>query len=299
MFRTLITLGLLATASATCPDVPTADDKFVLDSYLGRWYEVAKNAGFARIFERDAYCITATYSGNEDGTIKVVNAQHKGSPDGDYEEAVATAKQVDGAKLGVSFFLPGYDFSYQDYWVVDLIGSAEEEYQVAVVYSCQTTLGFDNSNMWILSRTPTLPSGVTLDLLYSRAASLGIDVPSLKMIENDVNGCEYGHPVPPSPSSIFDGSYSDPNHPGCARTVQVAGDGVTAAVYGEDGDEGSSDCANPVAWGPLEASVSGDAIKIDFSPKGGPSDLTAEYDHDDDGILFSDGNLWSKLHSMD
>jgi hypothetical protein len=66
-------------------------------------------------------------------------------------------------------------------------------------------------------------------------------------------------------------------------------------VSGEDGDEGSLDCANAVAWGPLEASINGMNIKIDFSPKGGPSDLTAEYDVEDDGILFSDGNLWAKI----
>jgi hypothetical protein len=108
-------------------------------------------------------------------------------------------------------------------------------------------------------------------------------------------------PVDPSSSpafseSVFAGSYSDPNHPGCARLVVLDGEGAGGAmVSGEDGDEGSEDCANPVPWGPLDAVIDGDSIEIDFSPKGGPSDLTASYDLDRDGILFSDGNLWAKL----
>mmetsp|Transcript_18016 Transcript_18016/g.36099 ORF Transcript_18016/g.36099 Transcript_18016/m.36099 type:complete len:296 (-) Transcript_18016:43-930(-) len=291
----ILLAALAPLVTAKCPSVPTADDKFQLDAYLGRWYEVAKNAGFARIFERDGYCITADYSLNSDGSIKVDNGLSKGGPDGDRKDAIATAKQVSGAKLGVSFFLPSFDFSYQDYWVIDLEGSAEESYQVAMVWSCQTTLGIDNQNMWILSRTPTLPPGVTLDSLYAKASAMGVDVPALKMEENDFTGCVFsGVPVEAS-DSVFEGDYSDPNHPGCPRNINVSSDGMTGYVTGADGDEGSPDCANAVAWGPLDASINGDSIKIDFSPKGGPSDLTAEYDYKDGGVLFSDGNLWSKI----
>ena len=195
--------------------------------------------------------------------------------------------------FGVSFFLPQADFSYQDYWIVDVIGSAEEKYQVAAVYSCDTKLGlFQNSNLWILSRTPELPSGITLDLMYERTRANNIDVEALKMIENDVGGCFQDVAAA---ESLFDGEFTDPNHPGCARSVSVSEDRVTAAVSGEDGDEGSPDCANAVAWGGLTAAVGGNSIKIDFSPEGGPSDLTADYDVEDDGILSNDGNLWSKI----
>ena len=288
----VLALSGLTFASAKCPNVPTADSKFVLPAYLGKWYEVSKNSGFARVFERDGYCITAEYSDNGDGTIKVDNGLSKGGPTGSRTDAIATAKQVDGAKLGVSFYLPSFDFSYQPYWVVDLVGSAEDGYDVAVVYSCSTTLGlFDNANVWVLSRTPALPTGITLDLLYGRLAANGVDVAALKMVSNDITGC---YPKA-AMASVFDGDYSDPNHPSCRRSVSVSPDGLTAAVSGEDGDEGSNSCANPTAWGPLRGAIDGNSIKIDFSPKGGPSDLTASYDVDGEGIRFSDGNLWQKI----
>jgi len=98
-------------------------------------------------------------------------------------------------------------------------------------------------------------------------------------------------------SNRFDGAYSDPFHPGCARMVFKIKDGKFG-VSGEDGDKGSPHCANPVAWGPLEGvetDIYDDYITIDFSPKGGPSNLTARYDYMRDGIVFSDGNLWTKI----
>jgi hypothetical protein len=177
--------------------------------------------------------------------------------------------------------------------VLKLKGDKSSGYDAALVYSCSTKLGVIKSeSMWILSRTPTIPETI-LQELYAEAVSQGIDVEGLKMVKNDITGChnDYSYDA----TSVFDGDYADPNHPGCGRTVQVASNGVDAAIYGEDGDEGSEDCANAQPWGPLPATVNGENIKIDFSPKGGPSDLTAEYDTEDEGILFSDGNLWSKL----
>jgi hypothetical protein len=143
----------------------------------------------------------------------VDNGQLVGGPDGKENHAIATGKQMDPdspAKLGVSFFLPSQDFSYQDYWIVDLVGSAADSYQVAVVYSCETKLGFiDNSNMWILSRTPELPNGLTIEDMYDRARALNIDVEGLKMIENDITGC-FGATEMGSPDSVFDGEYVRP-----------------------------------------------------------------------------------------
>ncbi|GMI44818.1 hypothetical protein TrCOL_g4310 [Triparma columacea] len=289
----ILALSLFASASAvSCPDFTTADDKFDLQAYMGKWYEVEKSSQFASIFERNGYCITAEYTDNNDGTVKVDNAFLKGGPDGDRTDAIATAKQIEGARLGVSFFLPKFDFSYQSYNVVSLEGTKDDGYDAALVYSCDVKFGLiKTESLWVLSRTPTLADSV-VDNFYEEAAGMGIDVEGLNMIRNDITGC-YSSTL--GSTSVFDGSYSDPNHPGCGRTVEVASNGVDAAVYGEDGDEGSPDCANPVQWGPLAASVNGNNIKIDFSPKGGPSDLTAEYDSEDDGILFSDGNLWSKI----
>lgn len=46
--------------------------KFRLFQYLGRWYEAER---YFAVFEFGGKCVTADYSLNENGTIKVVNSQ--------------------------------------------------------------------------------------------------------------------------------------------------------------------------------------------------------------------------------
>ena len=65
----------------------------------------------------------------------------------------------------------------------------------------------------------------------------------------------------------FTGSYSDPNHPGCARLIAVEDDGV-ALVSGADGNPGCSG-GDGRPW-QLKGKVSGDdKIFIDFLQKEG------------------------------
>mmetsp|Transcript_23215 Transcript_23215/g.46594 ORF Transcript_23215/g.46594 Transcript_23215/m.46594 type:complete len:179 (+) Transcript_23215:33-569(+) len=106
-------------------------------------------------------------------------------------------------------------------------------------------------------------------------------------------------------SSPFTGDYADPNHPGCARSVKIEGapmkpDGTrsrnkVAIVKGQDNPKGGACNGEPdlVSW-KLEGKVAetGDKILVDFTPKGGPKDLTGTWDKD--GIVFPDGNKWAK-----
>ena len=41
--------------------------------YLGDWYEIATSRLVHKLFERDGFCVRATYSLNPDGKIKVYN----------------------------------------------------------------------------------------------------------------------------------------------------------------------------------------------------------------------------------
>lgn len=89
----------------------------------------------------------------------------------------------------------------------------------------------------------------------------------------------------------FSGEYSDPNHPDCPREIYSETRG-TALVIGSDsalGDGYACDGTTDVSWGPLSAIIDGDDITVDFSPKGGPSDLGGEKSSDD--IIWDDGNL--------
>ena len=80
----------------------------------------------------------------------------------------------------------------------------------------------------------------------------------------------------------FGGSYSDPLHPGCPRKVVLQGGG--ALITGADEDKKKYT---------LKADVSGKALYIDFSPKGGPKRVRAEWTGV--GLAFEDGNLWTTL----
>ena len=97
-------------------------------------------------------------------------------------------------------------------------------------------------------------------------------------------------------SSVFTGEYDDPGPPGCLRSVKVVGAKVgpdgrkgrkpVAYVKGvDDLPKGFKGCKPGVqprledVWS-LEGTVAedGESILIDFSPKGGPSDLLGKYD---------------------
>ena len=85
---------------------------------------------------------------------------------------------------------------------------------------------------------------------------------------------------------MFDGTFSDPNHPNGYRKISVA-KGV-ATIVGKDEPQDKE-------W-TLKASVAPGAreMRVDFSPKGGPKDLLAKWSPKKNGIEFPDGNVWPK-----
>jgi apolipoprotein D and lipocalin family protein len=117
-----------------------------LQKYLGTWYEMAK---IPNRFQSDcAKNTTATYSMNDDGTIKVINKCVE--EDGSLDEAEGVARIVDkisNTKLEVSFvsFL-GWRPFWGAYWIIGL----DENYQWAIVGHPERSYG------WILSRTKTI-----------------------------------------------------------------------------------------------------------------------------------------------
>ena len=96
---------------------------------------------------------------------------------------------------------------------------------------------------------------------------------------------------------------SDPNHPNCARSIET--NGMTGAVYGADaaGGEGAAcDGKTDKPWGPLVATFeidpppeTGAKIVVDFSPKGGPADLTGVWNASQLAIDWTDGNAWTAI----
>jgi hypothetical protein len=82
------------------------------------------------------------------------------------------------------------------------------------------------------------------------------------------------------------GVYNDPNHPSGYRVVRVAkGGNVFITLQDEpDGD------VLELQGNQME---NGSMVSIDFSPKGGPSNLTATAK--DGKLVFPDGNAWTKI----
>lgn len=90
----------------------------------------------------------------------------------------------------------------------------------------------------------------------------------------------------------FVGIYFDPNHPGCTRTIKDIS-ATDVGVTGFDGATGGGcNGKNDKPWGPLDGKVTDNTIVIDFSPKGGPSDLTGTWTPDSKRITWADGNFW-------
>lgn len=110
--------------------------------YLGTWYEIAR---LDHSFERGLQNVTAEYSLNDDGTIKVINKGYS-TENSEWDIAEGKAKFVEGRDTGylkVSLFGPFYG-SYV------IFGLDQDGYSHAFV------TGPNRSYLWLLSRTPDI-----------------------------------------------------------------------------------------------------------------------------------------------
>jgi apolipoprotein D and lipocalin family protein len=145
--------------------VPSLD----LNRYLGRWYEICRLP--LKWEDAGATDITANYSLQDDGNVRVDNRcfNDEGQPSRSIGEAVPIDET--NARLKVSFlpeFLRWVPFTDGDYWVLKL----DPDYQVALVGTP------DHRNLWVLSRTPSLPQDI-LDQYLAEARRQGFDLSAL------------------------------------------------------------------------------------------------------------------------
>lgn len=167
----LMILGLtgLLSACSSMPKGAVAVKPFELERYLGKWYEIAR---FDFRFERNLNNVTATYSLNKNGTIKVDNRGYNYVTK-EWKQAIGKAKPVGEAgeaRLKVSFFGP----FYSGYNVIAL----DPDYQYALV------AGENLDYLWILSRTTSIP-GEIKDSYLKIAEELGYDTSKLVWTEHN------------------------------------------------------------------------------------------------------------------
>jgi len=143
---------------------------FELSRYLGTWYEIAR---LDHSFERGLSRVTAEYTLEADGTVRVVNrgfAKEKG----EWKTAYGKARFVDSSREGflkVSFFGPFYGA----YIIVELDRDA---YQYALVS------GPGRQYLWLLARDPHLSDDVVRKVI-DRAKDLGFAVDQLIIVEHE------------------------------------------------------------------------------------------------------------------
>lgn len=189
-------------SSAVCANV--TPQNIAVDQYFsGRWFEIAASASFKNRYEKGLECIFADYYVNHcDKEHPVVVLNNGVRSDNSWNRGVGKARSQGGApgKFEVSFFGPFYG----SYWIIHTQPNGDHPYGIAIVFSC--TKGA--TDLWVLSRTPQLPTGVTLDSLLEVARSQGVNVEELSMVETPQEGgartCDY-----PSPQAVSEIPSSD------------------------------------------------------------------------------------------
>lgn len=137
-------LGLIAILQGCSLSVPAGIKPVTgldVNQYLGRWYEIAR---LDNRFQRGLERVAATYSLQEDGSIRVENAGWN-IQKRQKKIAVGKAKFVSDKQIGhlkVSFWGPFYG-SY-------IIFHLEADYSVAMV------CGSSRDYCWILAKNPVL-----------------------------------------------------------------------------------------------------------------------------------------------
>ena len=163
------TFLLVNACSVKVPENISVVKDFDAKSYEGKWYEIAR---FDFKHQKDMKNVTAMYTLNEDGSIKVENKGYNYVKN-KWEEVTGKAKfngSEDEGALKVSFFGPFYG----GYNVVAM----EPDYENALIF------GETTDNIWILSRKKTISNDVKEKFL-AQAKEAGYDLNRLVWTEQD------------------------------------------------------------------------------------------------------------------
>ncbi|GGC66794.1 lipocalin family protein [Marinobacter halophilus] len=166
-FALLTTLLLLLSGCTGLPKGIEPVTGFDQKRYLGTWYEIAR---LDHSFERGLSQVTADYTLNDDGSIKVINRGYN-EEKGDWKEAEGRAVFVGDSDVGhlkVSFFGP----FYASYVVFEL----DDDYSSAYITS------YNRNYLWLMSRTPEV-SDEELAAFKIRAEAEGFELGELIVVK--------------------------------------------------------------------------------------------------------------------
>lgn len=139
---------------------------FDVSRYIGDWFEIAR---LNHRFERGMSHVSASYSLNDDGTVKVVNRGRKAEQWKDIKGTARFQGEPDVASLAVTFF-PGFPGGYH-------VFELSPDYRWAMI------AGPNRGYLWILSRGKTLDEE-TYQRLVGIAREKGYDVDGLIRVDH-------------------------------------------------------------------------------------------------------------------
>ena len=171
IFSIIFGWATLITGCTGIPEGLESVNGFEPGRYLGKWYEIAR---LDHTFERNLSNVSATYTREEKGDIRV---QNKGfnAKTGVWKQIEGHARSLENEAVGslkVSFFGPFYG----GYHVIAL----DKE-----TYSYSMVSGPSRSYLWILSRTKTLDDDIYAGLVKI-ADGWGFDTQKLIKVPQDV-----------------------------------------------------------------------------------------------------------------
>ncbi|XP_053210531.1 apolipoprotein D-like [Panonychus citri] len=155
-----------------CQSSTQSTGGFDLDKYLGKWYEIARTDN---IWEIGLKCVTANYSINGDGTVRVDN-QGFNSRD-KLSKAIGTARITEtGNLLKVKFSRFSPEAPY-------LIADTDFN-SYAIVVSCVDIFkAFKFESAWILSRSSSLPKDTVDRLLNDLESKSGVEKKVMELVD--------------------------------------------------------------------------------------------------------------------
>ena len=169
ILSTLVMVTGVACKTVKVPKGVQVVDNFKVKKYLGKWYEIAR---FDFKYQKDLKNVSANYSLNDDGSIKVENKGYNYVKN-KWVDVTGKAKFVGDENKGalkVSFFGP----FYSGYNVVAM----DPDYENVLVF------GETKDNIWILSRNKTISHEVK-DKFLAIAREAGYDLKRLIWTQQD------------------------------------------------------------------------------------------------------------------